>query len=273
MAEPSSPDTAGAVDLEAVSEAERRGCAEFFAGRANKTPERYVRIRNHMVRQWRAARPQYLTKVAARAGLRNCGDVNAIGRVHAYLEAAGVINVDAVRRKRGGRRTAKVEEEETGGSSSSSSHALLLVRRKRRKRRAPSRSPPPGGAVIEHSVVERWADDAPRPGISDDDEGDSEDGGDRRRRRRRRRRSSLDYTGGDYSDTDRSRSSTGGMHRYNNGSNEFRLIACRRFGDATPAPFTVTVAAAALALMDLHAHLMYTEIIGLVGGRYDAGGR
>ncbi|KAJ2490648.1 hypothetical protein GGI11_009192, partial [Coemansia sp. RSA 2049] len=95
MAEPNSLDTADAVDLEAVSEAERRGCAEFFAGRANKTPERYVRIRNHMVRQWRAARPQYLTKIAARAGLRNCGDVNAIGRVHAYLEAAGVINVDA----------------------------------------------------------------------------------------------------------------------------------------------------------------------------------
>ncbi|KAJ2646871.1 hypothetical protein GGH99_008021, partial [Coemansia sp. RSA 1285] len=95
MAEPNSLDTAGAVDLEAVSEAERRGCAEFFVGRANKTPERYLRIRNHMVQQWRAARPQYLTKIAARAGLRNCGDVNAIGRVHSYLEAAGVINVDA----------------------------------------------------------------------------------------------------------------------------------------------------------------------------------
>ncbi|KAJ2800749.1 hypothetical protein H4S07_005104, partial [Coemansia furcata] len=35
-------------------------------------------------------------------------------------------------------------------------------------------------------------------------------------------------------------------------------------------PFAVEISAAALALMDLHAHLMYTEVIGLLGGSYDA---
>ena len=39
-------------------------------------------------------RPTYLNKTSVRAGLKNCGDVNCIGRVHAYLEQLGAINYD-----------------------------------------------------------------------------------------------------------------------------------------------------------------------------------
>jgi protein MYSM1 len=66
---------------------------EWFLGRQAKTPERYMRIRNHILDCWKNVRPYYLTKTAGRKNLSNCGDVNAVGRVHAYLENIGAINV------------------------------------------------------------------------------------------------------------------------------------------------------------------------------------
>lgn len=41
---------------------------------------------------WQNSKPVYVSKTQVRAGLRNCGDVNAIGRIHAYLEQIGAIN-------------------------------------------------------------------------------------------------------------------------------------------------------------------------------------
>jgi len=66
--------------------------SEFFEGNAVKTPERYVRIRNHIVRTWAMNKQRYITKTSVRRGLRDCGDVNAIGRVHQFLELVGAIN-------------------------------------------------------------------------------------------------------------------------------------------------------------------------------------
>ncbi|KAJ1657642.1 Myb-like, SWIRM and MPN domains 1, partial [Coemansia sp. RSA 25] len=83
-----------------VCDVERQACREFFAGKASKTPERYMMIRNYMVEAWQAAQPQYLTKIRARAGLKNCGDVNAIGRIHTFLERARIINAGAERSRR-----------------------------------------------------------------------------------------------------------------------------------------------------------------------------
>jgi protein MYSM1 len=37
-------------------------------------------------------KPEYLNKTSVRPGLKNCGDVNSIGRIHAYLEQIGAIN-------------------------------------------------------------------------------------------------------------------------------------------------------------------------------------
>lgn len=37
-------------------------------------------------------RPRYLNKTSVRPGLKNCGDVNCIGRIHTYLELIGAIN-------------------------------------------------------------------------------------------------------------------------------------------------------------------------------------
>ncbi|KAJ3042563.1 Myb-like, SWIRM and MPN domains 1 [Rhizophlyctis rosea] len=69
---------------------------------ANKTPDRYIKIRNHIIQCWEGVKPKYLTKTAVRPGLRGEGDVNAIGRVHDYLEMIGVINVGHEERRRKG---------------------------------------------------------------------------------------------------------------------------------------------------------------------------
>lgn len=75
-----------------VREIEIRANQEFFEGNTVKTPERYLRIRNHIIRAWHPNHDRYVTKTSIRRGLRDCGDVNAIGRVHQFLELIGAIN-------------------------------------------------------------------------------------------------------------------------------------------------------------------------------------
>ncbi|KAI8509679.1 Myb-like, SWIRM and MPN domains 1 [Branchiostoma belcheri] len=80
------------LDRSVVTEEEKEVHKEFFDGRQTKTPERYLKIRNHLLDCWDRCKPDYLRKTVARAGLRNCGDVNCIGRIHGYLERIGAIN-------------------------------------------------------------------------------------------------------------------------------------------------------------------------------------
>ncbi|KAJ2488367.1 hypothetical protein IWW37_004867 [Coemansia sp. RSA 2050] len=261
------------LDLGAVSDVERQACGEFFAGKANKTPERYMAIRNYMVEAWRAVQPLYLTKIRARVGLRNCGDVNAIGRVHAFLEHARIINVGAERRqqqqqqrrqqqqqqRRRRRRPASAESGDDdddgggggwrsagGGSGAGGSGAGGSGRRRRVRGEGGGwvfQDEHCGGRVISHDVVERRADDA-----------------------------DADYScsgSGSSSGSEGGGAGAGPVHKRPRGLGEFRLVPCRALGEGRR-PFRVEVAAAALALMDLHAHLVHTEVIGLLGGAYDA---
>ena len=80
------------IDRNIVQDVEKEHNAEFFMGRALKTPERYMKIRNYILGMWEKNKPSYLFKTAVRGGLRNCGDVNSIGRVHAFLEDIRAIN-------------------------------------------------------------------------------------------------------------------------------------------------------------------------------------
>ncbi|KAJ2005602.1 hypothetical protein GGI04_002178 [Coemansia thaxteri] len=258
-----------ALDLSAVCDVERRACHEFFAGKANKTPERYMAIRNYMVQAWQSTQPQYLTKIRARAGLRNCGDVNAIGRVHTFLEGARVINVGAVARvhrqrpapsatsaSRRRRRLALGSGSSSEGEDEDEEEEELPVRRRRVRGGDGGwvyEDEHPGGHVIAHSVVERHADDAAYS-VSDGGGSSGSDGGGKRRGKRRRRRGEARAAA-------------------YQAPSEFRLVPCCVFGAARQQPFAVQMTAAALALMDLHAHLMDTEVIGLLGGAYDASAR
>uniref|UniRef100_A0A8C2CGV0 Myb-like, SWIRM and MPN domain-containing protein 1 n=1 Tax=Cyprinus carpio TaxID=7962 RepID=A0A8C2CGV0_CYPCA len=86
------PDQEVVLDLNTITEEEKQAFPEFFEGRPSKTPERYLKIRNYILDQWRRSKPKYLNKTSVRPGLKNCGDVNCIGRIHTYLELIGAIN-------------------------------------------------------------------------------------------------------------------------------------------------------------------------------------
>ncbi|XP_058887467.1 histone H2A deubiquitinase MYSM1-like isoform X3 [Acipenser ruthenus] len=80
------------MDRSAIIEEEKQAISEFFEGRSSKTPERYLKIRNYILDLWEKCKPKYLNKTSVRPGLKNCGDVNCIGRIHTYLELIGAIN-------------------------------------------------------------------------------------------------------------------------------------------------------------------------------------
>ncbi|PVU90492.1 hypothetical protein BB561_004860 [Smittium simulii] len=80
------------IDPTEIADYEKRANSEFFLNKLNKTPERYMKIRNFILEKWEEIKPNYLTKVASRTGL-GCGDVNAIGRIHSWMEKIGVINL------------------------------------------------------------------------------------------------------------------------------------------------------------------------------------
>lgn len=80
------------LDPEEITQIEKFMLSEFFTGSPTKSPERYLKIRNHIIAMWNQCKPLYLSKTASRQGLKKCGDVNSISRVHLTLENLGVIN-------------------------------------------------------------------------------------------------------------------------------------------------------------------------------------
>lgn len=80
------------ITLNRVSELEKYFHSEFFEGRPTKTPERYLKIRDFILNAWRENRPSYVSKTTVRNGLKHCGDVNCISRIHCMLEQIGAIN-------------------------------------------------------------------------------------------------------------------------------------------------------------------------------------
>jgi protein MYSM1 len=54
------------IDLNGITDEEKTIHWDFFEGRPSKTPERYVKIRNSIVQEWRRVKPRYLTKTSVR---------------------------------------------------------------------------------------------------------------------------------------------------------------------------------------------------------------
>ncbi|RIA82222.1 hypothetical protein C1645_743937 [Glomus cerebriforme] len=192
------------IDQSIISEEERQSNIEFFVGRGLKTPERYLKIRNYILNAWLKSKPKFVSKTSVRPGLKDCGDVNAIGRVHLYLESIGAINIgkDSVKKEK--RPVKRKSLDETTKKSSNS------IKRK----------------------------------------GKSEDGDYRRGRENLNgtKENSVEPTGGSY--------------------DPFRLVPPHHYTSRNPAPFRVSVSTNVMLLMDFHAHLAHTEIIGLLGGHF-----
>ncbi|KAG1152930.1 hypothetical protein G6F38_000098 [Rhizopus arrhizus] len=220
-----SNDNERVLDENEITEDEKKGNAEWFMGKAAKTPERYKRIRNHILKCWRETRPRYLTKTAGRKNLADCGDVNAVGRIHSYLESIQAINVDCITtptvRKR------PVRKSEDGAN---------------KKKRRP-------GYYWEEVYGE---DNDEEEGYREKVEYSTNRDGKIRPKRNARKREGF------YGDNG----------RVGNDNDPFTLIPVGYYTQAKDAPFKVEIGSDVLLVMEFHAHLAYTEIIGLLGGRF-----
>ncbi|KAG0235332.1 Myb-like, SWIRM and MPN domains 1 [Mortierella sp. GBA43] len=272
------PVTRRILDKTIITEEEKQVHSEFFCNKASKTPERYQRIRNTILQAWEKSPSTYLTKTSVRSGLKDCGDVNAIGRVHSWLESIGAINVgmtasspgaSLARPRNGGSGASRRRghSEERGWSSSSSSSAPRRVHkdkdiselanldsvwvtpplRRRRVRNEKGEWVDPKeleGRVIEHNVESNM-------------DGKSDRGSSRRRR------PSDDLFNLDdevfferygmtkeemEEELEQERLAAQNAKYF--AASEFQLVNRR-------------------LIMDFHSHMAETEVIGLLGGLYD----
>ncbi|XP_021925301.1 histone H2A deubiquitinase MYSM1-like isoform X2 [Zootermopsis nevadensis] len=236
------------LDVGTITEEEKVIHSEFFEGRVAKTPKRYLKIRNHILECWQHSRPTYVTKTSVRTGLKNCGDVNCIGRIHAYLEQIGAINFgceqtrytrplylmsnaggcESVVASAGGSGRERVSKEQLAAQH----QARIDAMRPRKKKHIQDSWFPvsgEGGYTITHS----------------------EDG-------------EAIHTTFVMPD---SHKNTSKVHMSK--PKPIKLIYCNRFTESKPAPYSVELHIEPLLIMDIHAHSSHSEVIGLLGGSYD----
>lgn len=241
--------------------------SEFFSIDSPKTPQRYMRIRNYIVQSWKKQRPRYLSKTASRKGLKDCGDVNAIGRVHDYLEQIGAINVgcdqDRIRLKK------RVLSKRKHTDDQSKDHQDLLLtqpafsllsdvsvnggrrRRVRNERGEWVDEGELGGRTFTHMTQEEISELNEEHRLAEINSTYFKDEQGFFHGRKRRIPTGYDF----YNDI---------PLRYD----PFMLVPPKR-RSRLESGFQVHVHATALILMDLHSHLAETEVIGLLGGHFD----
>uniref|UniRef100_A0A8C7WAL1 Myb-like, SWIRM and MPN domain-containing protein 1 n=1 Tax=Oncorhynchus mykiss TaxID=8022 RepID=A0A8C7WAL1_ONCMY len=223
------------LDPATITEEEKQAIPEFFEGRPSKTPGRYLRIRNYILDQWLKSKPRYLNKTSVRPGLKNCGDVNCIGRIHTYLELIGAINFNCDQAVYN--RPRMVDRSKPRDSRDTLEYQLAqrLQSMRTRKRRV-------------RDVWGNWCDAKDLEGQTYEHLSAEE----LALRREEMRRQSKPCK----------------VSRHRRLLDPFQLIPCRVFGEDRPEPFQVIVCAEALLVMDMHAHVSMGEVIGLLGGAY-----
>lgn len=231
------PEQEVTLDLSTITEEEKQAIPEFFEGRPSKTPERYLKIRNYILDQWEKSKPKYLNKTSVRPGLKNCGDVNCIGRIHTYLELIGAINFNCdqaiYNRPRPVDRSRLKESRDSLEAYQLAQRLQSMRTRKRRVR----------------DMWGNWCDARDLEGQTYEHLSAEELALRREEMKRRQPRPCKLPKRGSF--------------------DPFRLIPCKTFGEETKEPFRVIVFAEALVVMDVHAHVSMGEVIGLLGGFYD----
>ncbi|KAF9972203.1 hypothetical protein BGZ73_004706 [Actinomortierella ambigua] len=318
------------LDKTIISEEEKLIHSEFFCNKASKTPERYQRIRNTILSTWERVRPHYVTKTSVRAGLKDCGDVNAIGRVHSWLESIGAINVgltanspgaSLARPRNGGnqRKKAQMRMEASYGSHAHRSvgplpphllaepsesggleyHGAVQGPRRRRVRNERGEwvdEKDVDGRPINHNIRAKSteADDSflsshglTREELEEEYEQQrlaamnaryfaesealppAQSWVPKNKRAqhylRQQHKHHQDHHHHHHASYDSATDAGGVGSKYD----PFRLVPLHRYSAQYPAPFRVVVSSDTMVVMDFHAHLAHTEIIGLLGGIYD----
>ncbi|XP_040834414.1 deubiquitinase MYSM1 isoform X1 [Ochotona curzoniae] len=226
------------IDRNTIQEEEKQAIPEFFEGRPAKTPERYLKIRNYILDQWEICKPKYLNKTSVRPGLKNCGDVNCIGRIHTYLELIGAINFgceQAVYNRPQPVEKVRNRDRKDAVEAYQLAQRLQSMRARRRRVRDPwgnwCDAKDLEGQTFEHLSAEELA-------------------------KKREEEKCKPVKSSKVSKAARS------------SFDPFKLIPCNLFSEEKQEPFQVKVASEALLIMDLHAHVSMAEVIGLLGGRY-----
>ncbi|XP_022048371.1 histone H2A deubiquitinase MYSM1 [Acanthochromis polyacanthus] len=225
------------MDMEAITEDEKQAIPEFFEGRPSKTPERYLKIRNYILDQWLKSKPKYLNKTSVRPGLKNCGDVNCIGRIHTYLELIGAINFSC---EQAVYNRPKVVDRSKHKVGKDVLEAYQLAQRlqsmRTRKRRV-------------RDIWGNWCDAKDLEGQTYEHLS-AEELALRREAMKKQPKPCK-------------------MSRYRGSFDPFQLIPCRSFEEDVQEPFQVIVCAETLLIMDMHAHVSRGEVIGLLGGTFN----
>ncbi|XP_037792060.1 histone H2A deubiquitinase MYSM1-like [Penaeus monodon] len=222
------------MDMNTITEEEKKVHFEYFDSRGVKTPERYLKIRNYLLGFWKQVKPKYVRKTAVRAGLKNCGDVNSIGKVHEYLEKIGAINFGCPESNYGTPLIVGVKQKEKVAIPSKPVTKVdrsEVTRQKQKKKWDVSMSEG-GGLTISHDESGAIVDACHIPEAP-------------------RNRASL------------------GAGRSGGRLEQFKLVRCLEHDPDTPAPFSVVMHAHALITLDIHAHTSLAEVMGLLGGYYD----
>ncbi|CAH0555880.1 unnamed protein product [Brassicogethes aeneus] len=215
-----------------IIELEKAVVSEFFEGRGSKTPERYLKIRNHILNAWRTNKPTYVTKTLVRAGLKSCGDVNIIGRIHYFLEQIGAINF--------------------GCSQMCYSRPLYdLMQTSVPLRQKITKDCP-------KQVSRNTGELGSRPRMKKKFANDGEGG------------CTLTHDeNGEIINTTIVNEEPVVKQRLYIKKPMVRLIYCRPFNDEKPQEYTVNIHLSALLKMDLHAHTNLSEVMGLVAGYWN----
>ncbi|CAL1547081.1 unnamed protein product, partial [Lymnaea stagnalis] len=212
-----------------ISDEEKHVHADFFDGRPPKTPERYIKIRSYIIDCWLKCKPTYLNKTCIRPGLKNCGDVNCIGRIHSYLECIGAINFGCGDSIQKSTQNCRWRNKQSGQRNQQRSHSIISSFKNRRPRKRRIRD---GSGLwvdekeLEGKTIERKKLDA-------------------NRKLKIPRSVKTVY-------------------------DPFKLVPCLPFSDDNPAPYKIEMFNTALAIMDIHAHVSKTEVIGMLGGQFSA---
>ncbi|XP_060569402.1 deubiquitinase MYSM1-like [Ruditapes philippinarum] len=213
-----------------ITEQEKSVLKEFFDNRPSKTPERYLKIRNYIIESWKKCQPSYLNKTSVRPGLKNCGDVNSIGRVHAYLECIGAINFGCEQAAYKHPRSifSLVGREKLSKDSTFEVNSAKLEAMRPRKRKVKDAfgfwidEKDLEGTTFEHGILIESQPKETKP------------------------------------------------KQIKTAYDPFKLIPCLSFDDENPAPFLVEIHCSALIVMDIHSHISKTEVIGMLGGKFCA---
>ncbi|CAL8307043.1 unnamed protein product [Lota lota] len=225
------------LDMESITDDEKQAIPEFFEGRPSKTPDRYLKIRNYILDQWMKSKPKYLNKTSVRPGLKNCGDVNCIGRVHTYLELIGAINFNCEQAVYNRPRVMDRSRHKEGKDASEAYQmAQRLQSMRTRKRRV-------------RDLLGNWCDSRDLEGQTYEHLS-AEELALRREEMKRQPKPCK-------------------IARHKGSFDPFQLIMCKSFGEDVKEPFRVMVCSEALLIMDMHAHVSRGEVIGLLGGTFN----